>query len=320
MPGPTEDCGRCAAPLVAGANYCHACGVSVTASVTGEYEIFDLDRFFTYAVDMLCVAGTDGYFKRVNPAFERTLGYSAAELLAAPFVEFVHPADREGTVAEVGKLSGGQATLSFENRYRHKDGTYRDLQWTSYPEPGTGLLYAVARDVTHWKRHQDRVDALTELASRRVFDEQVPAEWNRARRSKAPLTVAFFDLDDFRGFNERYGYGAGDRCLVEVSRLVRGIARRAGDTAARYAGQEFGVLFHEGVGAAEARTLCEKVRAAVEALPIPADAPGSLTLSAGIASMVPADGKTHRDLVEAGRAALAQAKEAGRNRVLVLGG
>ena len=143
----TSQCPRCKASLADDANYCRVCGVSLEAAVTGEYELYDLDRFFNYALDMLCIAGVDGYFKRVNPAFERMLGFTTAELLASPFVELIHPDDRVDTVGEVGKLASGKPTLSFTNRFRCKDGTYKRLQWTSYPEPTTGLLYAVAREL-----------------------------------------------------------------------------------------------------------------------------------------------------------------------------
>jgi PAS domain S-box-containing protein len=161
--------------------------VGIAAAVSGEFAVFDLERFFDYAVDMLCIAGVDGYFKRVNPAFERTLGFNVEEMLEKPFVDFIHPDDRPETLAEVGKLASGAPTLSFENRYLCKDGSYKDLSWTSYPEPGTGLLYAVARDITEAKRRNDQVDGLTGLASRRRLDEALEKEWKRAVRLRVPF-------------------------------------------------------------------------------------------------------------------------------------
>ncbi len=110
--------------------------------------LHEFEKYFELSLDMLCIAGTDGYFKRVNPAFNRTLGWSTEELLSRSFMDFVHPDDVEATAVEIEKLSQGIPTISFENRYRCADGSYRCLLWTSYPEPETGLLYAIARDIT----------------------------------------------------------------------------------------------------------------------------------------------------------------------------
>ncbi len=116
----------------------------------------EFERFFEVSVDMLCIAGTDAFFKRVNPAFEKTLGWTAEELLSCQFLEFVHPDDVESTVAEVQKLSEGIRTISFENRYRCRDGSYKHLLWAAHPEPTKELIYAVARDVTERKAEADR--------------------------------------------------------------------------------------------------------------------------------------------------------------------
>ncbi len=143
MPERAQECPRCRTALVPGASYCHGCGAWVAIARHGG--VYDYKRLFDYSVDLLCVAGTDGYFKLVNPAFERELGYSAAELLARPFVELTHPDDRDVTIAETESLAGGQPTLSFSNRYRTKDGRWVRMHWTAFPEPGTGLIYASAR-------------------------------------------------------------------------------------------------------------------------------------------------------------------------------
>lgn len=105
-------------------------------------------QFFDASRDMLCIANTDGYFVRINPAFERVLGWTTEDLLDRPFSEYIHPEDVEATAKEVEKLAQGIPTISFENRYRCADGSYKYLRWTTHPEPETGLLFAIARDVT----------------------------------------------------------------------------------------------------------------------------------------------------------------------------
>ncbi len=123
---------------------------NITARRQAEEE---RDRLFALSLDMMCVAGLDGYFRRVNPAFERILGFSSEELLCRPFLERVHPEDRPATAATMAQLSSGVDCIDFENRYRCKDGTYRWLAWDCpAPPEGTSLLYAVARDVTSRRR------------------------------------------------------------------------------------------------------------------------------------------------------------------------
>lgn len=309
-------CRRCDTPLIRDAKFCHTCGDAVASAASGEFTLYDLDRFFTYALDMLCIAGTDGYFKRVNPSFERTLGWTADELLEKPFVELIHPDDRAETLAEVSRLATGMPTLSFENRYRCKDGSYKHLHWTSYPEPGTGLLYAVARDVTEWRRRETRIDGLTGTFSRRVFEEALLEEWRRARRRAVPLAVSLVDVDAFRDFNRRYGHQAGDDCLKRVAGILAERARRAGDMVARFGGGEF-VLTLQGGG--DAVELSEEIRAAVEALGIPhegSSAGGHVTVSVGVAVRVPDEAGDASELVAAAQAALDEAKQRGRNRVV----
>lgn len=117
--------------------------------MAGELEqqmslLHEFRKFFDVSIDMMCMAGTDGFFKRVNPAFERSLGWSEEDLLKRPFFDFVHPDDMEKTEGEVAKLAQGIPTISFENRYECKDGSYVHLRWASYPDAETGMLYAIA--------------------------------------------------------------------------------------------------------------------------------------------------------------------------------
>ena len=111
----------------------------------------ELDRIFDLTPDMIAVASTDGYFKKMNVAWERVLGYDISELLRIPFVELIHPEDRAATLSEIQRQISGQATHEFENRYRCKDGSYRWLAWVATPVQEGNLLYAAARDVTDVK-------------------------------------------------------------------------------------------------------------------------------------------------------------------------
>lgn len=133
----------------------------------------ELERLFTVSLDLLCVAGTDGYFKRINPAFERVLGYSVDELLGRPFNDFVHPDDQAQTATEVGNLARGLPTVDFENRYRAKDGSFRWLSWRATSVPGRKLIYAVARDINDAKQSRELLDRQTaELARSNADLEQ----------------------------------------------------------------------------------------------------------------------------------------------------
>ena len=122
------------------------------------------DRLFNLSLDMLCVAGFDGYFKRVNPAFERTLGYKPEELLSEPFLNFVHPDDRAATLKAVEGLSEGRDAICFENRYRTRDGSYKWLQWNSTVFQAEQQIYAVARDITAQKTAEEDLRNAKELA------------------------------------------------------------------------------------------------------------------------------------------------------------
>lgn len=124
----------------------------------------DADRLFSASPALLGIAGMDGYFKRVNPAFEKTLGYPPEEFFSRPFIDFVHPEDRARTLAELDRLARGDSTAHFENRYRCKDGTYRWLLWTALPHADEGLIYTTALDVTEHKREEELFRCLFEIA------------------------------------------------------------------------------------------------------------------------------------------------------------
>lgn len=140
----------------------------------------DLDRFFSLSIDMLCIAGFDGYFKHVNPAWERTLGWTAGEMTGRPWSSFVHPDDLEPTAAAAGRQTEqGLEVISFENRYLARDGTYHWLLWNSRPCPEREEMHAIARDIT------DRKHAEVELKEWNEALERVVAERTAALEQRA---------------------------------------------------------------------------------------------------------------------------------------
>jgi PAS domain S-box-containing protein len=183
----------------------------------------DLRRFFTVSLEMLCIAGFDGHFKLLNPVWERVLGHSLADLCERPFIDFVHPDDREATIAEAQKLAAGNLTIRFENRYRCADGSYRWLLWNAVAIPEEQKIFAAASDITDRKQFestlQDRAMAL-ETANR----ELEAFSYSVSHDLRSPLRA----IDGYaRIFEEDYAGSLDDegRRLLSV---IRGEARRMG--------------------------------------------------------------------------------------------
>jgi PAS domain S-box-containing protein len=135
----------------------------------------EFGHYFDLSLDLLCIADTDGHFRRLNPEWERTLGYSLQDLIGRKFLDFVHPDDLPATLSAISQLSDQVTVLDFENRYRHKDGSWRWLEWRS--APAGNLIYAVARDITERKRAE-----LSNLESNLRFEAAF-------RASPIPLTI-----------------------------------------------------------------------------------------------------------------------------------
>jgi PAS domain S-box-containing protein len=130
--------------------------------------VIEVDRFFDLSLDLMCVAGFDGRFRRVNPAWETCLGWTPAEMTAHPWLHFVHPDDVEKTMSAGSRLTDSRLpVLDFENRYRCRDGSYRRLQWRSLPLPQEGLIYGIARDVTETREAEARIHTLASQLERK---------------------------------------------------------------------------------------------------------------------------------------------------------
>jgi PAS domain S-box-containing protein len=124
-----------------------------------EEKTRELDQYFSTSLDLFCIADTDGYFRRLNPQWEQTLGYTIADLEGRRFLDFVHPDDLPNTLAAIADLDSKRSVLDFTNRYRHRDGSYRWIEWRSFPSPDSSLIFAAARDITARKQAEGELRA-----------------------------------------------------------------------------------------------------------------------------------------------------------------
>lgn len=155
-------------------------------------------------------------------------------------------------------------------------------------------------------------DGLTGVANHRLFEETLASEWARAARDQTPLSLIMIDIDHFKLLNDSDGHLAGDECLSQIAQAIEQTVRRPADLLARYGGEEF-IAILPGVGPSGALTVAERMRGAVEGLRLPNHGTGGLvTVSLGVASMVPRPGSAAKELVERADRAMYQAKEAGR--------
>jgi len=148
-------------------------GTDITDRIKAEEE---RNRLFNLSSDLIGIADFEGFFKQINPAWENSLGYSIDELMAKPFLDFIHPDDQQNTVAEMGKLSEGYKTFDFENRYIHKNGSIKSFSWTATSLPEKGMIYCIARDITDRKRAEKKILAyqqrLKDLATELTLSEE----------------------------------------------------------------------------------------------------------------------------------------------------
>nr|WP_229503745.1 diguanylate cyclase [Massilia putida] len=201
-------------------------------------------------------------------------------------------------------------------RIRHHSQGYistlqRDAAWRSLRASREELARA-----NEELRRLAALDGLTGIANRRRFDEALHVEWQRGRRQGSPLALLLCDVDHFKLYNDHLGHPAGDLCLKKTAAVLTGQLKRPADLAARYGGEEF-VLLLPDTDLAGALRVGDACRAGLEqlALPHPGAPCGFVTMSMGVAAIVPGTGETIEDLVAWADAALYEAKRSGRNRV-----
>ncbi len=176
-----------------------------------------------------------------------------------------------------------------------------------------------AEDMSNKLRTLSTQDGLTGINNRRRFDEALYDEWFRARRLSTPLSLIICDIDKFKEYNDTYGHLAGDKCLTRIAHLIEDSARRAGDMAARFGGEEFVIILPD-TESSNAQDIAEQLRSAVLDLEIPHESSSVtniLTISFGVFTTLPEKGLPPETMIEFADKALYQAKDQGRNKVVL---
>jgi len=279
----------------------------------------------------LMLVDSAGRVAYANPACERFLakvkeqleGALLADLLEPPAAHdyadyFADPSDPDAAT----RCRGTREVL-----LRQSDGTLRAMDLGLSSMAGDESLYvALLHDITHHKKSETAlqraalVDPLTRIANRRHFDAFMDKEWQRAIRSSQPLSLIVLDVDHFKGYNDSLGHAAGDACLQAIAEALQSHAMRPTDLAARYGGEEFVVLLADTACNAAAR-LGEAIRAHIERLAIPnprAETSELVTVSVGVACIVPTLFDDVRSFFIAADRAMYEAKARGRNQVVAM--
>lgn len=283
------------------------------------------EYLFKHAPDLLCIADIGGYFLKVNPAFNHTLGYTAEELLSQPFINFIHQDDVSTSLQQLEKLSSGKGPITFENRFRCKNGPHRWLSWKAFRNNDPEIMYAIARDITEHKLQEAhlleliRLDPLTEVFNRRAFTEICNQELRLAVKHHSPLSLIIVDIDFFKEYNDRYGHLQGDLALKKISKELKKNIRTT-DSISRYGGDEFLLLLSH-TNQLQAMNVAEHLRDTIEKLPIPnkeTKTTTKITVTLGVTTIIPSKKYSIDHLIAIADRAMYQAKSSGRNGVVGL--
>jgi diguanylate cyclase (GGDEF)-like protein/PAS domain S-box-containing protein len=301
-----------------------------------------LDALFQNSDDSMLVARLDDsgalVYDAVNPVWERMTGVSAARAIGNPPSACLPDCLATEFAARWDQCRDERrpVTFAFETQFGGQLRAWENKLVPILDSAGkVSRLIGVARDVTQRKAAEDQLaalnfelslqattDGLTGLSNRRRLDEALDLEWRRAARDGSPLSMMMIDLDRFKLFNDRYGHQQGDVCLKAVAKILGSFIRRPGDIAARYGGEELGVLLPK-TDILQASLLAERVRAAIEAAAMQHEGNtpfGVVTASIGVAALRPfasASGDAAAELLSAADEALYEAKHTGRNRVVM---
>lgn len=286
-----------------------------------------------YSSDMISLHNAEGKYVYVSPACKDMLQYEEEELVGHNAFDYIHPEDHDTVQTNHQRLFETGYTVT-TYRIRRKDGGYVWFESSTKLLHETNLdginLIVVSRNISERKLAEQKlqeaneilqrlsaIDGLTGVSNRRAFDERMDMEWDRSRRDSKPLSLIMLDIDFFKAYNDTYGHQGGDGCLKQVASVIQETLERSTDLLCRYGGEEFSVILPE-TDKAGARIIGEKIRKAIETMEIP-HAGSSIspwvTVSIGIATMIPSLYTSSINLISHADKAVYQAKKDGRNCV-----
>ena len=291
--------------------------------------LLESTRAIPWAIDW-----TTKEFVYIGPQIEALLGWTPESWKSAQdWVERIHPDYREQVMNFCVAQSEGGVDHEADYPALRKEGGFvwiRDVVHVIREHGVTTKLIGFMFDISERKRLETELveanrklerislqDGLTGIANRRMYDQALEAEWARAQRGGAPISLLIADIDHFKEYNDRYGHIEGDRCLQRVAVALEGIASRSTDLCARYGGEEFVILL-PGVHKADAQGIAEKARRVVRELGIPHEASlvdEVVTVSVGVSSLVPERGMAPSTLFQLADEMLYLAKQSERNCV-----
>ncbi len=298
--------------------------VVVNASDITELKRAETDRqrIFELSLDMLSINTMEGQFVETNPAWSRTLGWSATELRKIKWLDLVISDDLTSSTDVSHRLSRGESVVGFENRCQCKDGNIKWLSWSSHPDPERKRIFSTVRDVTIRKRMEEELhqlattDPLTGAGNRRHFIERATAELLRGRRYGAQMALLMLDIDYFKEVNDTYGHSVGDEVLKRLVDCCHQELRET-DIFGRYGGEEFAAVLVSTDKSGALRT-CKRLLKAISKLKIRAGTTTvSITVSLGL-TMHQADDSSIDTLLKRADDALYQAKNTGRNQIVFI--
>ncbi len=275
---------------------------------------------FLHAPVGIAHVGMDGSFLMANPRFSQITGYSTDELMRTGFQEITHPDDLDADVAQLARLHAGEfQRYTMEKRYIRPDGS---IVWinltvamvrddTGHPE----FYVAVIEDMSDMRQayYDSAHDPLTGLLNRRGFVEHAERVLGRAAHDAQPVSLVYLDLDGFKALNDRCGHSAGDRCLVDIARMMEAMVRPA-DAIGRMGGDEFVLLF-SGLSGRKTANAVERFRQALTQMSIVEGQ--RISGSFGLVTVVPNAGMSLENMIGRADEAMLQAKRGGRNQVAV---